>query len=92
MTWRLDPGVPSDEWAATGEGYMLRVQVQCAGGCAVSGVVPVPIANYRNERGEMVVARMEDLATGTIALPPIWKSFFAERLARMRRFLAGFAK
>jgi poly-gamma-glutamate synthesis protein (capsule biosynthesis protein) len=92
MTWRLDPGVPSDEWAATGEGYMLRVQVQCAGGCAVSRVVPVPIANYRNERGEMVVARMEDLATGTIALPPIWKSFFAERLARMRRFLAGFAK
>lgn len=92
MTWRLDPKDPSDEWAATGEAYMLCVQVQCAGACAVSSVEPVPIANYKNERGEMVVARMEDLANGAVALPTVWKSFYAERLQRMRRFLAGFAK
>jgi poly-gamma-glutamate synthesis protein (capsule biosynthesis protein) len=92
MTWWLDPKAPSDELAATGEAYMLCVQVQCAGGCSVSSVEPVPIANYKNERGEMVVARMEDLANGAVALPAIWKSFYAERLLRMRRFLAGFAK
>ncbi len=92
MTWRLDPKDLSDEWAATGEAYMLCVQVQCEGGCAVSSVNAVPIANYKNERGEMVVARMEDLAKGAVALPAVWRSFYAERLSRMRRFLAGFAK
>ena len=92
MTWRLDPKDPSNDWAATGEAYMLCVQVQCAGGCTVSRVEPVPIANYKNERGEMVVARMEDLAKGAIALPAVWKSFYAERLLRMQRFLAAFAK
>jgi poly-gamma-glutamate synthesis protein (capsule biosynthesis protein) len=91
MTWRLDPNEPTDDLAATGEGYMLSVQVRCMGGCAVSGVEPVPIANYKNERGEMVVARLEDLANGAIALPAVWKSFYAERLLRMRRFLAGYA-
>ncbi len=90
MTWRLDPKAPADELAATGEAYMLSVQVRCAGGCAVSGVEAVPIANYRNERGEMVVARLEDLAKGAVALPAVWRSFYAERLIRMRRFLAGF--
>ena len=90
MTWRLDPKPPSDEWAATGEAYMLCVQVRCEGGCAVSSVDAVPIANYKNERGEMVVGRMEDLANGAVALPANWKSFYAERLLRMRRFLAGF--
>jgi poly-gamma-glutamate synthesis protein (capsule biosynthesis protein) len=93
MTWRQDPAAPGDEWAATGEGYMLSVRVQCtAGGCAVSGVEPVPIANYRNERGEMVVARLEDLAEGVVTLPAVWKSFYAERLRRMRGFLAKFAR
>jgi poly-gamma-glutamate synthesis protein (capsule biosynthesis protein) len=92
MTWRLDPGTPSDVLAATGEAYMLCVQVRCAGGCTVTSAEPVPIANYKNERGEMVVARMEDLAKGAMALPAIWKTFYAERLLRMRRFLAGFAK
>jgi hypothetical protein len=91
MTWRLDPTSATDELAATGEGYMLSVQVRCAGGCAVSGVEPVPIANYKNERGEMVVALLDDLARGAIALPAVWKSFYAERLLRMRRFLAGYA-
>lgn len=91
MTWRLDPNAPIDGLAATGEAYMLTVQVQCAGGCAVSGVDPVPIANYKNERGEMVVARLEDLAKGAVALTAAWRSFYAERLLRMRRFLAGYA-
>lgn len=91
MTWRLDPNAPTDDLAATGEAYMLSVQVRCAGGCAVSGVEPLPIANYRNERGEMVVARLDDLANGAVALPGVWRSFYAERLLRMRRFLAGYA-
>jgi hypothetical protein len=91
MTWRLDPHAPTDGLAATGEAYMLSVQVQCAGGCTVSGVDPVPIANYKNERGEMVVARLDDLAKGVVALSAVWRSFYAERLLRMRRFLAVYA-
>jgi hypothetical protein len=39
----------------------------------------------------MVVARLEDLAQGAVTLPAVWKSFYAERLLRMRRFLAEFA-
>ena len=92
MTWRLEPRDTANEWAATVEAYMLCVQVNCAGGCTVSRVEPVPIANYRNERGEMVVARMDDLAKGVVTLPAVWKSFYAERLLRMQRFLAGFSK
>lgn len=91
MTWRLNPAAPADEWAATGEAYMLSVQVRCTGsGCAVSSVEPVPIADYKNERGEMVVARLDDLAHGTVTLPAGGKAFYAERLLGMRRFLAEF--
>lgn len=88
MTWKLGPTQLSGAVAATGESYILTVDVQCAaGGCTVRGVEPIPIANYMNERKEMVVARMSDLAEGTIALSPGWKEYFAGRLALMRRFL-----
>jgi poly-gamma-glutamate synthesis protein (capsule biosynthesis protein) len=93
MTWRLGPETPVDELAATGEAYMLSVEVRCTGSdCAVGSVTPVPIANYRNERGEMVVARLDDLANGAVTLPAVWRSFYSERLLRMRRFLAGYAR
>ena len=91
MTWRLDPENPDETAAATGEAYLLSVEVRCAaGGCSVAGVVPFPIANYRNTRGEMVAARLSDLAGGAVKLPRAWQAFYAQRLDRMLRFLGRF--
>lgn len=88
MTWMLSPvqmqGIP----AATGESYMLTVDVRCdAGGCSVTQPEAIPIANYMDERTEMVVARMSDLADGTVKLSPTWRAYYAERLALMHAFL-----
>jgi len=88
MTWMLGPAHLRGAVAATGESYILMVDVRCAaGGCSVRGVEPIPIANYMNERNEMVVARMSDLAEGTIVLSPGWQEYFAGRLALMESFL-----
>jgi poly-gamma-glutamate synthesis protein (capsule biosynthesis protein) len=89
MTRGLDPVHPDPLLAATGEGYALSVEVRCAPtGCTVSSVHAVPIANYLNARGEIVVARLGELADGAIGLTKSWKSYYASRLERMRRFLA----
>jgi len=88
MTWMLSPdqmhGIP----AATGESYMLTVDVRCdAGGCSVIQTEAIPIANYMDEHTEMVVARMSDLADGIVKLSPAWRAYYAEHLALMRAFL-----
>jgi poly-gamma-glutamate synthesis protein (capsule biosynthesis protein) len=90
MTWGMDPSMLSEGQAATAEGYMLSVEVRCdGGGCTVARVVPLPIADYPNERGEMVVGRLEDLASGIVGTRPGWKTYFRGRLEKMMRFLAG---
>ena len=90
MTWGMDPSNADETIAETGEAYLLSVEVQCGpAGCSVARVEPTPIANYRNARGEMVVASLSDLASGSIELPSAWRSFYARRLERMRRFLAA---
>ena len=90
MTWMLSPAQMQGILAATGESYMLAVAVRCdAGGCSVMQTEAVPIANYVNEHSEMVVARMSDLADGTVKLSPAWQAYYAERLALMRSFLLG---
>ena len=90
MTWRADPD-PRAPFAATGEGYMLSVAVRCTDmGCAVRRVEPLPIANYRNGRGEMVVAFMRDLASGAVPLAPSWRAYYVARLERMERWLSRF--
>jgi poly-gamma-glutamate synthesis protein (capsule biosynthesis protein) len=89
MTWGADPN-PDDPLDATGEAYMLSVNVRCTDmGCAVRNVAPVPVANYRNARGEIVVGLMRDLASGAIPVGATWRSYYAARLARMERWLAG---
>lgn len=89
MTWGLDPSAPDPPLAATGEAYVLQVSVRCgADGCAVQEARPVPVTDYRSSRGEMVVARLEDLADGTIDLGAAWKRYYAGRLKMMEGFLA----
>jgi hypothetical protein len=88
MTWTMEPATADETTAATGEAYLLKVDVRCeAGGCSVEQVVPIPVANYRNQRGEMVVGTLSDLASGVIDLPAAWRSYYARRLDKMRQFL-----
>jgi poly-gamma-glutamate synthesis protein (capsule biosynthesis protein) len=92
MTWRLGLDRLNGMIASTGESYMLTVGVRCdGGGCSVIQPVPIPIGNYMNERSQMVVARMLDLADGTVKLPPPWRAYWAQRQALMRAFLSRFA-
>ncbi len=89
MTWRLGPADMQGIIAATGESYMLAVDVRCdGGGCSVLQPQPIPIANYMNERSEMVVARMNDLVDGSVKVSPPWRDYYARRLELMRGFLA----
>ena len=89
MTWALDPAAKDDGTAATGEAYMLQALVRCdRRGCTIEETTPIPIADYRTARGEMVVAKMRDLADGGVPVSGAWKRFYATRLALMERFLA----
>jgi poly-gamma-glutamate synthesis protein (capsule biosynthesis protein) len=90
MTWRLSPSDSPGELPPRGESYLLCVQVLLTGGTvSVQAVDAVPIANYRNERGEMVVARMRDLADGTVRVPAAWASYWAARLALMEQRISA---
>lgn len=90
MTWGLDPAAP--EAAPTGESYLLSVDIaRDREGVSVTRVEPIPIANYRNGRGEMVVGKLADLAGGAGEVQPAWKAFFAGRLSLMDDFLSRFA-
>ncbi len=70
---------------------MLSVAVRCTDmGCAVRSAAPIPIADYRNARGEMAVALLRDLAAGAVPVGASWRSYYSARLARMERWLAAF--
>ena len=90
MTWGAEPD-PNDPLDATGEAYMLSVRVRCTDmGCTVRNVEPMPISNYMNARGEMVVGLTRDLTSGVAPVGASWRSYYTARLARMERWLAGF--
>jgi poly-gamma-glutamate synthesis protein (capsule biosynthesis protein) len=90
MTWGADPD-PNHPLAATGEAYMLSVAVRCTDmGCDVLNVTPIPVSNYVNARGEMVVGLMENLATGATPVGASWRTYYSARLARMERWLGEF--
>jgi poly-gamma-glutamate synthesis protein (capsule biosynthesis protein) len=88
MTWGLDPLMIDHPVAPTGESYLLRVDVMCsAAGCSVSAAECIPIANYRNSRGEMLVAALSDLVGGVEGESAAWRAYYAVRLSRMQSFL-----
>jgi poly-gamma-glutamate synthesis protein (capsule biosynthesis protein) len=89
MTWDLDPRWTEHPVAPTGESFMLCVDVTCGGppGCSVSVAECVPIANYRNPSGEMVVGSMADLVAGLDGESAAWRRYYSVRLGRMERFL-----
>ncbi|MCX7037858.1 MAG: CapA family protein [Spirochaetes bacterium] len=86
MTWRLDPSEPAAGIPQRGESYLLAARVLLTGGTvSVLHAEAIPIANYRNARGEMVVGKLKELADGTVPLPKAWTSYYAGRLALMEK-------
>ncbi len=99
MTWQLDPRAPDAAVAATGESYILQATLRCgpasAGvprwGCSVQNAGAIPIANFKNDKGDLAVARLSSLADGSIAVSASWRAYYAGRLTLMEKYLAGFA-
>jgi len=92
MTWMVAPSQLNGMLAATGESYLMQAQVRCGsggGGCTVLDAAPIPIANYQDEHLQVRVARMEDLADGTVAVSAEWRAYYARRLELMREFLGA---
>ena len=90
MTWRLSPTDPAPGLPPRGESYLLAAEILLTGGTvSVVRADAIPIANYRNERGEMVVGRMRDLADGTVRMPRAWTAYYAARLAMMEKRLTA---
>lgn len=88
MTWMLAPSQLNGMLAATGESFLMQARVSCGpGGCSVLGAEPVPIANYQDGHAEVRVARLSDLADGTIPVSAAWQAYYAGRLSKMREFL-----
>jgi poly-gamma-glutamate synthesis protein (capsule biosynthesis protein) len=86
MTWRLDPSDPEGALPPRGESYLLAAEVLLTGGTvSVVRADALPIANYRNARGEMVVGKLRELADGTVPLTKAWSTYYAGRLALMER-------
>lgn len=87
---RSEPPDPDGVLALTGDSIMLTVDVKLGeGGTGVVSLQPVPVGNYRNDKGETVVAKLEDLADGKAGLPAPWAGYFAQRRIRVQRFLAA---
>jgi hypothetical protein len=81
MTWRADPADPQAVNPATGDSAVLLVDVLVTGaGSSVTGVRAVPVSDYRNAMGEMVVGKTEDLARSASGLPAPWVRWFRARL------------
>lgn len=80
----LEPQQPEDElaWTADSAVWLVSVLVE-QDGVSVERVTPLPIANYRNSRGEILVETIPGIA-GQV-LPEEWQSFYRER-ARLLRF------
>jgi len=85
MTWGLDPLNPG-AWASTGDSALVRVDLLRVGtSMIVIGAEALPISNYLNGEREMVVGKLEDLASGKVPLSSAWKAYFIARLAEMRK-------
>jgi hypothetical protein len=81
MTWGMSPFPPRPFFAATGDSAIVRVTLLCVGGSVcVIGSDAVPIADYRNAGGEMVVGRLDELASGKTPLSAGWTAYYRERL------------
>jgi hypothetical protein len=88
MTWGIDPADPFQKWAPTGDSAILSVDVLRVGASTIIlKAEAIPISNYMNGKGEMVVGKLEELAGGTIPLSPTWASYYRARLGAMKKMM-----
>ncbi len=93
MAWRESPPDPDGVSALVSDSIMLRVDVSAGGGAAsVASAEPIPIADYRNDKGELVVFKLDDLADGKVGMSQAWASYFQARRNRIWKFLGEEAK
>ncbi len=91
MTAYVGPEDTNSRWAPTGDSALVCLEVLKTGaGVTITDAKALPISNYFNERREMVVGRLEDLAAGTITLPQAWLSYYRNRMAVMKKRLPPF--
>ncbi len=87
MTWGLDPLNPG-AWASTGDSALVRVDLLRVGASIfVIGAEALPISNYLNDKREMVVGKLDELASGKVPLSSAWKAYFIERFAAMTKLM-----
>jgi len=93
MAWRQSPPDPDGVGALISDSIMLRVDVATGtGGASVVSTEPIPIADYQNQKGELVVSKMDDLADGKAGVSPVWASYFLARRARIWKLLGAAGK
>lgn len=89
MAWRDSPPDPDSLSALISDSIMLQVDVTLdPAGPTVSRARPVPIADFWNEKGELVVLKLEELANGKGFRNP-WRSYFEARRERIANLLRG---
>jgi len=82
----LNPEEPEHELAWTADSALWLVTVRVDHGSAsIDRVRPVPIANYRNSRGEILIDTMPGVAGR--ALPEDWLEYYRERAGMMHASL-----
>jgi poly-gamma-glutamate capsule biosynthesis protein CapA/YwtB (metallophosphatase superfamily) len=82
---------PENPMAFTGDSFLLPVRIvrASAGGVDVAPGEPVFITSFSETNGDIVVKRLEPLASG---LPEgKWRDYYLARLALMRKFVAEMA-
>ncbi|UCF99498.1 MAG: CapA family protein [Spirochaetaceae bacterium] len=79
----LEPQQPEHKFAWTTDSAVWLVTVLVESGQAsVQRVAPLPITNYRNGRGDVLVERMPGM--GGKKLPAEWQSYYRERARLLR--------
>lgn len=83
MPVAIDPAKPEDWLSWTGDSALWLVSLRWAEGrVSVEGVLPIPIVNYRNGRGEVLVATFPGLARGRVS--GSWLEYYRERSRLVR--------
>ena len=78
----LKPDEPEQELAWTGNSALWLVTVRVEeGAAAVQRVRPLPIANYRNDRGEILIDTVPGMAGRTLSED--WRDYFRVRAGLM---------
>jgi poly-gamma-glutamate capsule biosynthesis protein CapA/YwtB (metallophosphatase superfamily) len=88
MTWGMNPADPNNAYAVTGDSAVVRVDFLRVGD-RVRAIRwdAVPISNYMNSGGEMVVGKLRGLAAGTPFLSEAWTKYYLARLQALEGLL-----